>query len=278
MAKPIAYFGYSRKGLTVEFVNTSLNNPTTYIWDFGDGNTSIEKSPTHTYSELGFFTVKLIVINDDGEGEVTMTVGASDIEDMINASLVELIDHYIPSALLTEMSPTEKLSLIQKWQLYLQPLVHIPYEVEPEDTFNEYKWPGLVNLLIAQLVAYDITVQAANQFVSNSMSNKTEEGESGPGTGSQQIKSIETGPAKTEWYEDKTAENIKNISEAVANATKAGGGIDLMKEGICMLAGRLGIYLPICETINISVMPRVITKCKHSGHNANPFGITRRMK
>jgi len=35
--------------------------PLTYLWDFGDGNTSTEVSPTHTYSEVGLYTVTLVV-------------------------------------------------------------------------------------------------------------------------------------------------------------------------------------------------------------------------
>lgn len=278
MAKPIAYFGYSKSGLTVDFINTSLNSPTEWLWDFGDGNNSNDKSPSHTYTEMGFFTVTLTATNDEGSNSLSLTIGASDISDMLNASIFELIDHYIPSALVSEMAGTEKLSLIQKWQLYLQPLVHIPYEVSPEYTHNEFKWPGLVNSLIAQLVAYDITVQAANQFVSNSMSTGGSTGSVETGTGKQQIKSIETGPAKTEWYEDKSSEEFKNLADAISSATRAGGAIDLMKGSICMLAQRVSIYLPMCGELDISVVPRVFQACKRGKHNANPFGVTRRMR
>ncbi|MEP7128039.1 MAG: PKD domain-containing protein, partial [Chitinophagales bacterium] len=46
--------------LPVSFINNSLNG-TSYFWDFGDGNTSTEMSPTHTYSAVGVYTVTLIV-------------------------------------------------------------------------------------------------------------------------------------------------------------------------------------------------------------------------
>ena len=42
----------------VNFTNTSLN-ATTYHWDFGDGNTSILPSPSHTYTSQGNYTVTL---------------------------------------------------------------------------------------------------------------------------------------------------------------------------------------------------------------------------
>lgn len=279
MAKPVAYFGYSKTGLTVNFINSSLNSPTSFSWDFGDGVTSIEKSPSHTYTEMGFFTVKLVARNLDGEDTLTITIGASDISDMLNASILELIDHYMPSALVGELSSSEKVALIQKWQLYLQPLIEIPYKVAVEDTFNEYKWPGLANTLIAQLVAYDVILQAANQFVSMSSITGGSSSETNPGSGKQQLKSVETGPAKTEWYEDKSSELIKNIGDALSQATKAGGAIDLLKESACQLSKRIRIYLPMCGQLEgITIVPQVTGKCKDDGHRANPFGVTKRMR
>ena len=44
---------------------------TSYLWDFGDGNTSTEVEPTHTYGSLGPFTVALTV--SDGTLSVTST-------------------------------------------------------------------------------------------------------------------------------------------------------------------------------------------------------------
>lgn len=38
--------------LTVNFTNTSKSNATIFNWDFGDGNTSVIKSPTHTFTNL----------------------------------------------------------------------------------------------------------------------------------------------------------------------------------------------------------------------------------
>ena len=42
----------------VSFIDAS-SNANTYAWDFGDGNTSSQQSPTHTYTTYGDFTVKL---------------------------------------------------------------------------------------------------------------------------------------------------------------------------------------------------------------------------
>jgi gliding motility-associated-like protein len=49
--------------LTVHFTNTSING-ITYIWNFGDSITSTSINPSHTYTDTGLFTVKLMAFND----------------------------------------------------------------------------------------------------------------------------------------------------------------------------------------------------------------------
>jgi trimeric autotransporter adhesin len=48
---------------TVNFTGAASNGtpPYTYAWDFGDGNTGAGATPSHVYSSLGIFTVKLTV-------------------------------------------------------------------------------------------------------------------------------------------------------------------------------------------------------------------------
>lgn len=286
MNKPIAYFGYSKKGLTIEFADNSLNSPTSWAWDFGDSQTSTERNPTHTYSELGFFVVKLTATNSEGTSEpFEIKINVGSVDGKLDINLLELIDRYLPSALRGEADMKEKIALIQNYQLYLQPLVEIPFPVSVEDTHNEREWPGMVNMLLAQLVTMDIIVQGANQFISNAITgaiNQTDnDSEENPVKESQDLKSIETGPTRTEWYENdqgvKSSETIKNIAEAYSSATKAGGAIDQLKTIICQQAARLRIYLPMCGPLAHSPIPPKVSKLKHSGHNANPFGITKRM-
>jgi FOG: PKD repeat len=53
-------------GLEVQFENTSIidnSEPVTYSWDFGDGTTSTEAAPTHTYGSFDAYTVTLTVTN-----------------------------------------------------------------------------------------------------------------------------------------------------------------------------------------------------------------------
>ena len=55
---------------TVKFTDTSTNSPTGWEWNFGDGNTSTEQSPEHTFSGVGIYDVTLVATNDNGSSSV----------------------------------------------------------------------------------------------------------------------------------------------------------------------------------------------------------------
>lgn len=59
--------------LTVKFTNTSTGNYDASNWDFGDGATSSEHNPTHTYQEAGSYTVRLTVSGQGGSATETRT-------------------------------------------------------------------------------------------------------------------------------------------------------------------------------------------------------------
>jgi len=54
----------------VSFTDQSLNMPNSWLWDFGDGTTSTQQHPTHTYQSQGTYTVSLIVSNALGTDTV----------------------------------------------------------------------------------------------------------------------------------------------------------------------------------------------------------------
>lgn len=52
--------------LSVRFQNFSEVNVLRCLWDFGDGSTSIERSPIHTYNTEGYYTISLNIITTTG--------------------------------------------------------------------------------------------------------------------------------------------------------------------------------------------------------------------
>ena len=71
---------------TVTFTDQS-QGATTWAWDFGDGGTSTQQNPTHTYAAAGVYTVTLTVdlgsctvtkdVNILSVGQVELTSGAT---------------------------------------------------------------------------------------------------------------------------------------------------------------------------------------------------------
>jgi PKD repeat protein len=59
--------------LAVSFSDNSMNSPTNWSWDFGDGSTSSLQNPTHTYSSPGTYTVKLTATNLGGSDTKSRT-------------------------------------------------------------------------------------------------------------------------------------------------------------------------------------------------------------
>jgi PKD repeat protein len=56
--------------LFVQFTDISRNSPQSWLWDFGDGKTSTEQHPTHTYYTSGIFTVSLTVTYTTGSSQI----------------------------------------------------------------------------------------------------------------------------------------------------------------------------------------------------------------
>ena len=64
-------FGVSVNGLTVAFSDSASGTIGTYLWTFGDGNTSASPNPTHTYAAPGNYTVCQYVSNSCGRIDST---------------------------------------------------------------------------------------------------------------------------------------------------------------------------------------------------------------
>jgi PKD repeat protein len=81
---PTASFTHNQSSLTFSFINTSTNG-NSYVWDFGDGNTSASFNPTHTYAADGTYNVCLTVTGTcedvtSCEQIIVNTVGLESVE------------------------------------------------------------------------------------------------------------------------------------------------------------------------------------------------------
>jgi PKD repeat protein len=71
----------------VHFTDKTVNSPTAWAWEFGDGATSTEQNPTRVYSAKGVYTVTLTATNKDGKDTETkvnyITVGIPPTADFL---------------------------------------------------------------------------------------------------------------------------------------------------------------------------------------------------
>jgi PKD repeat protein len=77
---PVADFSVNQRvgnaPFIVQFQDLSTNNPTSWLWQFGDGTTSTQQNPTHTYPSIGAYNVTLTVSNQYGS-DTTFKTGTS---------------------------------------------------------------------------------------------------------------------------------------------------------------------------------------------------------
>ena len=60
-------------GNSITFSDISTGSPTSWTWDFGDGNSSTLQNPTHTYSSAGTYNVSLTVSDGASTDSETKT-------------------------------------------------------------------------------------------------------------------------------------------------------------------------------------------------------------
>lgn len=268
-------FVYVTKGLQVSFrIISKVPAGVTTSWDFGDSkeSSSNDRSPSYTYETAGFYTVTLRVTKDEETIEQSQLVMVSEDESItthLSDSIYNLIDNYIPPEL-GNITMDQKVTYITKWQLYLGPLVN--HEILPDKYQDELAYEGLENQLVMELAAWEyLNVQLTallaktNDFFSKfqSQPGTSEEDSEDPNT---RIKSITTGPTEVEYY-DKFSDSIASWWKYYMQALQPGGIIDELRINICTLAQRLEIYLPFCDKVRTSVVPKVVNRRK-----AGPLG------
>ena len=66
--------------------SSAINNANTIIWDFGDGQSSLDPNPTVTYEEPGTYIVSLTLVNECGTTEIFEEV------EVLNVSTFEVLN------------------------------------------------------------------------------------------------------------------------------------------------------------------------------------------
>ncbi|MBO2009022.1 GEVED domain-containing protein [Hymenobacter negativus] len=55
----------------IQFTDLTSNLPTSWLWNFGDGQTSTQQNPLHTYTNAGTYNVSLSATNSNGTASIT---------------------------------------------------------------------------------------------------------------------------------------------------------------------------------------------------------------
>jgi PKD repeat protein len=246
----VAAFKFDITGtLTVTFTDLSSGGVASREWDFGDGNTSTDENPVHVYSREGYYTISLTVSDGETIPETDVTlikIGLASHGLALNMYIIDYVKLGLPSEI--ELGDDQIRALIQKWQTLIGPVV-IPAIT---NYYSELNYPISYGQLIADLVLYDIIIAGSkNYLLSIGQGNNVSQG-------GKQVKAIETGPARAEWFSG---------SEVWADIMKVGGLFDQVKEQACSLASALRVQLYFCKQLSKDpVPPQVYVPSKTSAN------------
>ncbi len=273
-------FVYVAKGLEVSFrVLNKVPADATIGWDFGViGGESSELNPTFTYESPGYYTATLTVTEKYKGAEPStvsqlILVSGVDVKTHLNDSIYNIIDIYVPANLVEGgMTLQQKTTFIQKWQLYLGPLVN--HCIPIEEYTNELYYEGLENQLVIELAVWDFLnmqitglLTGTGQYLDSLTYQSTEvkgnqdeepSGDDQASTG--RVKRIQTGPTEVEYF-DELSDSLSTLYKSYTEALKPGGIMDILKQNLCNLASRLMVFLPFCNNPYKPVkVPRVVNR------------------
>lgn len=233
---PIANYVFVVLGSTVNFTDRSSNTPTDWLWDFGDMTNSTEQNPTKIYTSPGTYNINLTVTNTNGSNYISysLIISQTGAFDILVVLAQELPSDFIQD---TDYVNTR----LSYWRLYLQPIVNPKI---PDSYLNDQNyWPSLVNMLIVKLVLHDYLIKLAQEAMINLIAISGTSTTGGNGN----IKIMEEGPAKAEWFDSsKTLQTLFGVND---------NGVTFFMEvtsSICDLSKRLRILLPMCPKLSYS--------------------------
>lgn len=229
MAIPTAKFSFVTNGLTVFLKDTSVNTPTSWLWEFGDGSSSNLQNPNHTYVANGSYEVEFSATNADGTSVYTYSI---DVNESNTISTDDILLFEAPSSL--TIDENRKNYLLTKWRLYLQSA----FEIDPLYLMDESKYSQLQVILIAKLVIYDLIMREAYDYLYASIGG----GDDTNGASGGNVKKIETGPSSAEWYS-----GSKTLAEIFTSSPGGSSIFTTLTADICSISSKVGVKLPMCN-------------------------------
>lgn len=127
--RPIVAFSYDSMAMFT-FMDESERIPTEWHWSFGDGGTSTEQNPTHTYMEDGEYEVCLVATNEAGSDTTCQTIQVviTSTNDL-NIAGFEVFPNPVKEEL-TILLPNNKKRKINVWNLLEQSVFNGILEAE----------------------------------------------------------------------------------------------------------------------------------------------------
>lgn len=250
--QPIANFIPTITELSVSFADSSLNSPTSWLWDFGDinsgSNSSTLQNPSHTFSLPGTYSVILTATNTDGSNSKTLVLSVRETVSILSIS--DMVDIKVPANITVDSDA--KANYIKVEQLFLNPLLISP--LSPEDIHDESKWDELANVLVAELVAYKLTTDEVNKLIL-ALTGVASSSTSTTSVATGNLKRLVTGPSEAEFFS-----NAELITAFLKTSFKGGSIFQTTAiNNICSLAKRLRIYHPLCErNRKTPILPNII--------------------
>ncbi|GAB5538503.1 MAG: hypothetical protein Salg2KO_06060 [Salibacteraceae bacterium] len=105
---PVADFNFDPiSDPEIDFFDASTNLPTSWNWDFGDGNGDIIMNPTHTYSDTGDYEVCLTVSNAYGTDDTCQNIRIDNTKPIAYFTHVVVFDTVVYFTDLSSLNPTQ---------------------------------------------------------------------------------------------------------------------------------------------------------------------------
>ncbi|WP_440949445.1 PKD domain-containing protein [Methanosphaerula subterraneus] len=212
--------------LTVQFKDISTGNPTSWLWAFGDGTTSLEQNPSHTYTNLGTtpktYNVTLTVNNTDESSTITKTEFITVYPPLVAAfGLVNWTYNAMDTVRFADNSTGYN---IERWTWDFG-----------DDTTSAFQYPGpanvshiytaagnyTVNLTIANPYGTNVSQPAVVRVLSPLVANFTANRTAGNAQLPIQFNDTSTGDGINGWswdFGDNTTASLQNVTHIYSTA------------------------------------------------------------